>query len=271
MTDQEFDYIRKLLKDRCAIALEPGKEYLVEARLLPVARQLNLSSISALVTELRTDSRDAVLAQVVEAMVTTETSFFRDHNPFETLRKKVLPDLIKRRGEERTLSIWCAACSTGQEPYSLAIMVREHFPQLADWKVTILASDLSRDVLARAEQGVYNQTEANRGMPASLLVKYFDQHGTSWQLRPTIRNMVRFQEINLAQAWPFLPRMDLVMLRNVMIYFDVEAKKLILTRVGKLMRLDGYLLLGGSETTINLVDCFKRIPSLKSGFYQLVG
>jgi chemotaxis protein methyltransferase CheR len=269
MTDQEFDYIRKLLKDRCAIALEPGKEYLVETRLLPVVRQLNLGSIGALVTELRSDSKDAVFAQVVEAMVTTETSFFRDHNPFETLRKKVLPELIKRRGEERALSIWCAACSTGQEPYSLALLIREHFPQLADWKLTILASDLSREVLARAEQGTYNQIEANRGMPATLLVKYFDQHGTSWQLRPAIRNMVKFQEINLAQAWPFIPRLDLVMLRNVMIYFDVEAKKSILSRVSRLMRLDGFLLLGGSETTINLVDCFKRIAHLKSGFYQL--
>ncbi len=271
MTDLDFDYIRKLLKDRCGIALEPGKEYLVETRLTPVVRQLNLGSISDLVTELRIDTKDAVLGQVVEAMVTTETSFFRDHNPFETLRRKILPDLIKRRGEERALNIWCAACSTGQEPYSLAILIREHFPQLADWRITILASDLSREVLARAEQGIYNQTEANRGMPASLLVKYFDQQGTSWQLRPAIRGMVKFQEINLAQAWPFIPRMDLIMLRNVMIYFDVEVKKSILTRVSRLLRLDGYLLLGGSETTINLVDCFKRNATLKSGFYQLNG
>ena len=270
MTDQDFDFIRKLLKERCAIVLEPGKQYLVETRLTPVVRQLNLNSISELVGQLRTESGSVLYPQIVEAMVTTETSFFRDHNPFETLRRKVLPDLIERRGQERSLSIWCAASSTGQEPYSIALMIREHFPQIADWKLTLLASDLSRDVLARAVEGRYNQTEANRGMPATMLVKYFDQQGTSWQLKSEIRSMVKFQAINLAQPWPYMPRMDLVMLRNVMIYFDVETKKSILDRVARLLRSDGYMLLGGAETTINLVDCFKRIPHLKSGFYQLV-
>ena len=269
MTEQDFDFIRKLLVERCAIVLEPGKQYLVESRLTPIVRQLNLNSITELVGQLRQHSGNGLSTQIVEAMVTTETSFFRDHNPFESLRKKVLPDLIERRRAARTLNIWCAASSTGQEPYSVAILIREHFPELADWNVTILASDLSHDVLARASEGRYNQIEINRGMPATLLVKYFEQHGTTWQLKPEIRAMVTFQEINLARPWPHLPPMDLVMLRNVMIYFDTETKKSILQRVARLLKADGYLLLGTAETTINLADRFRRVARLKSAYYQL--
>jgi chemotaxis protein methyltransferase CheR len=269
MTEQDFDFIRKLLVERCAIVLEPGKQYLVESRLTPLVRQLNLNSITELVGQLRQQSENGLYTQIVEAMVTTETSFFRDHNPFESLRKKVLPDLIERRRAARTLNIWCAASSTGQEPYSVAILIREHFPELAGWNLTILASDLSRGVLARAIEGRYNQIEINRGMPATLLVKYFEQHGTTWQLKPEIRSMVKFQEINLARPWPHLPPMDLVMLRNVMIYFDTETKKSILQSVARLLKSDGYLLLGSAETTINLVDCFRRLARLKSAYYQL--
>lgn len=269
MTEQDFNYVRKFLKERCGIVVEAGKEYLVESRLAPIARKRRLASISDLVMELHTDSSGAVAADIIDAMVTTETSFFRDHHPFETLRKKVLPDLIEARDKERALNIWCAACATGQEPYSVAILLREYFPKLTDWRITLLASDISGDMLARAAEGVYNQIEANRGMPASLLIKYFEQDGTNWLLKDSIRSMVKFEEMNLAKPWPYIPRMDLILLRNVMIYFDIEAKKSILSRAAKQLRADGYLLLGGSETTINLVDCFQRVPSLKAGFYQL--
>ena len=269
MTDQDFDFIRNLLKERSAIVLEPGKEYLVEVRLTPLVKQMNLTSISELVGQLRTQSNNVMYARIVEAMVTTETSFFRDHNPFEALRKTILPHLIDSRRPERSLTIWSAACSTGQEPYSLALLIREHFPELADWHVTILASDLSREVLTRAQEGRYNQSEINRGMSAALLVKHFEQHGTTWEVRPEVRRMVKFQEINLARSWPFMPRMDLVLLRNVMIYFDVESKKSILDRIARLLKPDGYLLLGSAETTLNLVDSFRRLDHLKSGFYQL--
>jgi chemotaxis protein methyltransferase CheR len=271
MTDQEFDFIRTLLRERSAIVLEPGKQYLVESRLAPMVRQLNLSSIGELVARLRGPAANGLHAQVVEAMVTTETSFFRDHSPFETLRKMVLPEFIRRRAGERRLRIWCAASSTGQEPYSLALLLREHFPDLAGWNVSLLATDLSRDVLARAREGRYNQIEVNRGLPAALLVKYFKQHGTDWQLDAGVRAMVEFQELNLARPWPFLPRMDLVLLRNVMIYFDVETKKAILGRVARLLQPDGYLVLGGAETTFNLDDSYRRVEQLKSGFYQLTG
>jgi chemotaxis protein methyltransferase CheR len=269
MTDQEFDYIRKVLQERAAIVLEPGKEYLVESRLTPLARSLNLGSIGELVACMRADPD--LHPRIVEAMVTTETSFFRDRQPFDTLRKHVLPDLIKKRRADRALSIWSAACATGQEPYSVAMLMRTHFPELADWNITLLASDVSREVLGRAAQACFNQTEVNRGMSAAMLVRFFEQHGTSWQLRPEIVGMVKFQEINLALPWPALPRFDLILLRNVMIYFDVETKKAILARLGRLLRPDGYLLLGGAETTINLDDSYRRVEGLKSGFYQRVG
>jgi chemotaxis protein methyltransferase CheR len=271
MTDWDFDVIRKLLLERSAIVLESGKQYLVETRLAPLVRQMKLQSIGELIAQLRTQPGNGLCRQVVEAMVTTETSFFRDHHPFEALRKVVLPDLICRRRDERRLHIWCAACSSGQEPYTLALLIREHFPELDGWKISLLASDLSREVLARAREGRFNQIEVNRGLPAALLVKYFEQHGTDWQLKPALRGMVDFREINLARPWPALPPMDLVLIRNVMIYFDVDTKKAILGRLARLLRPDGYLLLGGAETTFNLDDSYRRVESLKTGFYQLVG
>jgi len=271
MTPDDFDYVCRLVRERAAIVLEAGKEYLVESRLAPLVRQLQLGSISDLVTRLRAGSDRALLARVIEAMVTTETSFFRDVAPFEGLKAGVLPDLIARRAAERRLDIWCAASSTGQEPFSLAILLREHFPQLAGWSVNILATDLSTEVLGRARAGRYSQLEVNRGLPAALMVKYFRQHGAVWELTDDIRRAVQFREMNLTRPWPALPRMDLVMMRNVMIYFEVETKKVILGRVARLLRPDGYLLLGGAETTLNLDDSFRRVEYRKAGFYQLVG
>jgi chemotaxis protein methyltransferase CheR len=270
MTDQDYEAIRKLLHERSAILLDSNKQYLVESRLAPVLRRLNLDSIGDLIAQLRCQPGSGLSREVVEAMVTTESSFFRDHHPFEALRKVVIPSLINRRRSERRLHIWCAASSHGQEPYSIAILLREHFPELAGWKVSLLASDLSREVLARAREGRYNQIEVNRGLPAALLVKHFEQHGTDWQLKPAIRSMVDFLEINLAQPWPSLPLMDLVLIRNVMIYFDVETKKAILGRLTRLLRPDGYLILGGAETTINLDDSYRRVEPLKAGLYQMV-
>ncbi|HYT91350.1 MAG TPA: CheR family methyltransferase [Gemmataceae bacterium] len=270
MTDQDFAFICKLVQQRSAIVLEDGKQYLVESRLTPIVRGMNLGSIKELVERLRADPSNGLHTQIVEAMTTNETSFFRDHQPFEALRMAVLPDLIRRRSEERRLNIWCAACSSGQEPYSIALQVRTYFPELASWKISLLGSDLSRDVLARAREGRYNQIEVNRGLPAALLVKHFRQYGTDWQLESNIRRLVEFQEINLSQPWPPLPRMDLVLLRNVLIYFDVATKKTILGKLARLLRPDGYLLLGGAETTFNLEDSFRRVEHLKSGFYQLL-
>lgn len=271
MTSRDFDYVCRLVRDRSAIVLEAGKEYLVESRLDPIVRQLNLDSISDLIERIKSGSSNGLATKVVEAMVTSETSFFRDHNPFESLRTSVLPELFRVRESEKRLDVWCAACSTGQEPYSLAILLREHFPNLSGWRVNILATDLSSEVLARAREGRYSQIEVNRGLPAVLLVKYFRQHGASWELAEDIRRMVEFRELNLDQPLPPLPRMDLVFLRNVMIYFHVDTKKAILGRVARLIRPEGYLILGGAETTLNLNDSFTRVESLRGGFYRLIG
>jgi chemotaxis protein methyltransferase CheR len=271
MTDEEFEVIRALLLDRSAIVLEPGKQYLVESRLGPLVRQRNLNSLTELIAQVRGRPDDGLHRQIVEAMVITESSFFRDHHPFEALRRVVIPDLVQRRRGERRLNVWCAASSTGQEPYSVALLLREHFPQLSGWQVTLLASDLSREALARAREGRFGQIEVNRGLPAALLVKYFEQHGTSWQLKPEVRRMVDFQEMNLARPWPALPPMDLVLIRNVMIYFDVATKKAILGRLARVLRPDGYLLLGGAETTLNVDDSYRRVETLKASFYQRAG
>jgi chemotaxis protein methyltransferase CheR len=269
MTDQDYNAVRLLLQQHSAIALDNTKQYLVESRLAPILHRQNLNSIGDLVARLRRQPDVELERQIVEALVTTESSFFRDLHAFEALRKVVLPDLINRRRATRRLDIWCAAAAHGQEPYSIALMLHEHFPQLAGWKIGLLASDISREALARAREGVYNQIEVNRGLPAALLVRYFEQHGTHWQLRAAIRDMVEFREINLARLWPPLPPMDLVLMRNVMIYFEAETKMAILRRLAGLLRPDGYLLLGGAETTFNLNDRYRRVEPLKAGLYQL--
>jgi len=271
MTAQDFEYVCRFVRDRSAIVLDAGKEYLVESRLGPLAARLQLGSVADLIGRLRT-GRDAALGtRVIEAMVTNETLFFRDVQPFDTLRRTVLPELIRRRAGERRLDVWCAACSTGQEPYSLAILLREYFPALAAWRVGILATDLSAEVLGRAREGRYTQLEVNRGLPAALLLKYFRQHAAVWELADDVRRMVEFRELNLVREWPPLPRFDLVFLRNVMIYFDVDTKKAILGRVARVLRPDGHLLLGAAESTINLDDTFRRAEELKGGFYQPAG
>jgi chemotaxis protein methyltransferase CheR len=190
-------------------------------------------------------------------------------HPFEALRTKVLPDLIAARAAQRTLRIWCGACSTGQEPYSLSMLLREKFPELATWKVSILCTDLSGDVLARAKAGSYSQLEVNRGLPALMLVKYFTRQGDAWEIKEEVRRPLEFKELNLAKAFPVLPRFDLVMLRNVLIYFDVETKKAILGRIRRVMAPDAFFFLGAAETTLNLDDAFISVPVGKTVCYRL--
>ena len=265
----EFDFIRTLVHDQAAIVLEPGKEYLVESRLTPLASREGYEDIGDLVATLRKGMPPVLKKKVVDAMTTNETSFFRDHEPFEVLRKAIIPELIKARAATRQLSIWCAASSTGQEPYSVAMMIRENFPELANWKIFYLATDIAGKVLDRARAGRYTQLEVNRGLPVSYLVKYFDKDGSEWQLNDKIRDMVQIKELNLIRPWPFMPQLDIVMIRNVLIYFDLETKKKILKQIHGLMRPDGKLFLGGAETTLNLDARFKRMPYARSGCYRL--
>jgi chemotaxis protein methyltransferase CheR len=246
LSQADFEYVRTLVLKRSAIVLENEKFYLAETRLQAVARREGIDSLETLVARLRAAPGNNGLHQkVVEAMTTNETSFFRDVQPFEMLKQVVVPELMKRRATERQLSIWCAASSTGQEPYSLAMLLREHFPPLAAWKVRITASDLSTEVLEKARQGRYSQLEVNRGLPAQLLVKYFQRQGVEWQIKDDIRNLIDYRQINLIEAWPAMPQLDVILIRNVLIYFDVETKRQILGKAKKLLRPDGYLFLGG--------------------------
>ncbi len=249
----DFDFVSALAYRNAAIVLERGKEYLVESRLGPLAEREGFASLAAFIASLRNDQPPSTLcAKAVDALTTNETYFFRDFHPFEALRKTILPDLIARRQAQRRLAIWSAACSTGQEPYSIAMLLREHFPQLADWEISILATDYSPTVLGQAAQGRYNQIEVNRGLPARYLVKYFIQADGTWTLRDEIRRMVDFRPFNLVRPWPILPPCDLILIRNVMIYFDVETKKTILTKIRNCLLPHGRLILGTAETTINL-------------------
>jgi chemotaxis protein methyltransferase CheR len=270
MNPADFAHVVKLLQDRSAIALEPGKEYLVESRLLPVAKRHGLASVADFIAKLREPGVNGLLDELVEAMVTTETSFFRDVQPFEALKKTVLPELIAARRSERKLSIWCAAASSGQEPYTLAMVLREWFPELATWDIVLQATDISTTMLDRCREGVYSQIEVNRGLPATLLVKWFKQEGNRWRVDDPLRRMIDFKQLNLAGRWPPMPPFDVIFLRNVMIYFEPAMKREILAKMARGLRPDGYLVLGGAETTLNLSDAFQRVDSLKCGYYRLV-
>lgn len=269
LTPFEFDYVRSLVLEGSAIVLDPGKEYLVESRLTPLATRLGLGSLNALIGKLRAEPRNGIHKQVVDAMTTNETSFFRDLHPFEILKKNIVPEFLGKRSNERTLRIWSAACSTGQEPYTIALLLRETFPQLAGWQVRILATDLSTDVLNKARTGTYSQMEMNRGLPAMLLVKYFKKVGADhWQVRDDLRGLIEFKEFNLALPYPPLPSFDVILLRNVLIYFDIETKRSILAKMRKVLAPDGYLFLGGSETTLNIDENFESVCLGKSVCYR---
>jgi len=264
-----FEYVRALVHERSAIALEPTKGYLVESRLAPIAKQRGHRTLSDMVSELRDKPFGELHAQVVEAMTTNETSFFRDAHPFEALKTAVVPELIHKREATKTLNIWSAACSTGQEPYTIAITLRESFPQLANWRIHILATDLSSQVLEKAAAATYSQAEINRGLPAPTLVKYFQKVGLHWQLKPEIRSQVQFQKLNLIEPWPVMAKMDIIFLRNVLIYFTPETKSRILARVRNSLAADGTLFLGGAETTIGIDDSFVRVNHGKTITYRI--
>ena len=269
LNHHDFEYIRHLVYEHTALVLALDKSYLVESRLTPLIQKMDIRSIAHLIKTLRNQPFSSLHQQVLEAMVTTETLFFRDHHPFEALRHHILPDLIHRRRIESQLTIWSAACSSGQEPYSLAILLQEHFPELAGWTLTLLASDVSGEMLARAEQGIYSQHEVQRGIPRPLLQKYFQAQGPYWKIHTDIRRMIEFRQLNLAGPWPPLPNIDIVLMRNVLIYFDVITKKSILAQLKQVLRGDGYLLLGGGETTLNLDQAFEPVQVEKAVCYCL--
>ncbi|HEV7403917.1 MAG TPA: protein-glutamate O-methyltransferase CheR [Chthoniobacteraceae bacterium] len=267
----DFEYVRDLMRDAAAIVLEPGKEYLVETRLEPLARSEGFATLGGMVSALRLGGTKGLQSKVVDRMTTNETSFFRDLSPFDALKHTVLPELIARRAQERTLNIWCGACSSGQEPYSIMMLLRDAYPQLADWNISLLATDLSAEMLERARAGVYSQMEINRGLPAPMLVKYFEKRANDWRIVDRVRRGIEFRELNLCRPWSGIPRMDLIFLRNVMIYFAPEAKRTILTQIRSLLRPDGYLFLGGAETTYGLDEAYERVVFGKAAAYRVKG
>ena len=241
----DYNYICDLVYKRSAIVLDSSKEYLVQSRLALVANQNGCASLAELVTRLRAQPSGRLSQVVIEAMTTNETSFFRDLHPFEALKKVVIPELLAKRPAEPRLTIWCAAASAGQEPYSIALLLREHFPQIPRGNVRIIATDLNTEVLEQARQGIYSQIEVNRGLPITMLMQHFEKSGVNWQLREEIRQMVEFRECNLIQPWPLIPPVDILFLRNVLIYFDQETKKAILAKVRRTLRPGAALFLGG--------------------------
>jgi chemotaxis protein methyltransferase CheR len=264
-----FEYVRKLVQDTSAIALEPSKGYLVESRLLPLAYSHGMRTVKDLVGMLRAKPYNELHAQVVEAMTTNETSFFRDLHPFEVLQNEILPQLVSRRAAMKSLRIWSAACSSGQEAYTIAMIVAEHFPQLRDWNVQIVGCDLSQQMVDKAQRGEYTQLEVSRGLPTKFLVKYFERSGLHYRVKPEVSRLVRFLKVNLAEPWAPFPTMDVVFMRNVLIYFTPEIKRMLLGRVKKLLAPDGALFLGGAETTIGIDDSWKRTNHGKTSTYRL--
>jgi chemotaxis protein methyltransferase CheR len=267
---ESLSYLRDLVYQRAAIVLHADKSYLIDSRLAPLAREVGLSSIDELVGVIRReDPRAPLVRRVIEAMTTNETLFFRDLHPFEALRTRILPELIRARAAQRSLNIWCAAASTGQEPYSIAMTVREHFPELASWEVKVIATDINATVLERARAGTYRQLEVNRGMPVHMLMKYFERQGADWVLKPVIKNMVKFMELNLLDPWAAIGPQDIVFIRNVLIYFDVETKRKLLGRIRNLLQNDGFLVLGGAETTNNIDDNYAPVKIGGGVYYQV--
>jgi chemotaxis protein methyltransferase CheR len=254
MTDPELDYLRRFLKARSGLALGPEKRYLAESRLEPLCTRHAIKDLSELVFRLRLAADPTLERAVVDAMSTKETFFFRDRAPFDLFRDILLPRCLRAQDASRRIRIWCAAASSGQEPYSLAMLLQEIAPRLGGWTIEILATDLSAEVLDRAKAGLYTQFEVQRGLPIQLLLKYFTQVGQGWRVAPAIRSMVTFRPLNLIESFAHLDGFDIIFCRNVLIYFDAAAKADVLRRLTQVLNPGGTLLLGAAETVIGLSD-----------------
>lgn len=262
LSPADFALVQRLVAEESALALGEGKSYLVEARLAPIAEREGCESVTELIGRLRTGI-GGLRDDVVQAMTTNETSFFRDLHPFDALRDVVIPSVLA--ANDGRISVWSAAASTGQEAYSVAMLLADSFPMAA---ARILATDLSRDVLARAEAGVFSQLEINRGLPAPLLIRHFERDGSTWRVKNDIRRRVEFRQLNLARPWQPMARVDVMLLRNVLIYFGADAKRAVLTQAARVLAPDGVLFLGGAETTYGLDDSWQRVQVGRTSFYR---
>ncbi|HYC03580.1 MAG TPA: protein-glutamate O-methyltransferase [Azospirillaceae bacterium] len=270
MKVEDFDMFCTMLKQRSGLVLTKDKAYLLESRLMPVARKWNLKSLDELAATVRARKDEALLKDITEAMTTNESSFFRDQKPFDQFKAVVLPHLLETRAARKTVRIWSAACSSGQEAYSLAMLLKEEGARLAGWKFEIVGTDLSSEMVERSRAGVYTQFEVQRGLPITLLVKYFKQNGDKWQLVPEIRQMVTYREYNLLTDLTPLGQFDVIFCRNVLIYFDQPTKGKVLESMAKLMPPDGILYLGGAETVLGITEKFKPMEGQR-GLYTLAG
>ncbi|WP_417686957.1 CheR family methyltransferase [Roseibium sp.] len=267
MTPTEFDFLKKFLKDRSGLVLSNDKQYLVESRLLPIAKIAKYETLSTLIGHLQRGGNAKLENDVVEAMTTNESFFFRDKTPFDHFNDTMLPALLEARSRTKTLKIWCAAASSGQEPYSLGICIKEAASKLAGWRTRIIGTDLSMEVLEKAKAGLYSQFEVQRGLPIQMLLKYFDQKGDMWQINPDLRAMIEWRKLNLLDNFSHLGEFDVLFCRNVLIYFDQPTKTEILDRLAKMVPEDGYLVLGAAETVVGLTDAFKPVAG-KRGLFQ---
>ncbi len=279
MRPQDFEFIRDFVLEKSGISLSEDKIYLIKARLDSVLKREEIDSIGELVTRLRWKQNEELTNAIIDVMTTNETFFFRDKAPFEALKSRVIPALIKERSASKSISIWSAACSSGQEPYSIAMLLKEHFPELDDWNISILATDISPEILEKASKGYYTQFEIDRGLPPYLL-KYFEKDGMGWRIKDVIRKKIKFERGNLMQINSALfPPMDIVFLRNVLIYFELDLKRKILNNVHRVLKNDGYLFLGQSETVSQLevpfqachmgsASCFRQKSYVQSASYS---
>lgn len=267
MSPEDIDLFSKIVKQRSGLVVTPNKAYLLESRLLPVARKHNLAGLVELAAAVRASSPEAILEAITEAMTTNETFFFRDTGPFDRFRENILPPLMQSRAAGKRLRIWCAAAATGQEPYSLAIILMELASKLAGWKVEIVGTDISNEALDKARAGLYTQFEVQRGLPIQTLLKYFSQEDGGWRISENIRSMISYKHFNLLDNFSVLGNFDIVFCRNVLIYFEQDDKAQILDRIRKLMPADGSLFLGGAETVIGVTGKFRPTPDLR-GVYS---
>lgn len=265
MQPQDFDFIAKVLKDRSGLIVTRDKSYLLESRLTPVARKRGLKGLDDLVASLRTAGED-LLREVTEAMTTNESFFFRDIKPFDQFKDIVLPAMLQSRASKKSFRIWSAASSSGQEAYSLAMILKEESHRMPGWKVEIVGTDISNEMLEKAKAGLYSQFEVQRGLPIQLLVKYFKKNNEMWQIDPAIRAMVQYREFNLLNDLKALGQFDVVFCRNVLIYFDQPTKTKVLDQISRIMPDDGFLYLGGAETVLGISDKFKPMPDQR-GIY----
>jgi chemotaxis protein methyltransferase CheR len=266
VTPPDYEYLRKVLKDLSGLDLSADKQYLIESRLLPLARKSGMSDLGELVQKMKGGS-SALINQVVEAMTTNETFFYRDKVPFDHLRDTIMPEVLRARAARKSIRIWCAAGSTGQEPYSIAMCLKEMGALVAGWRIEILSTDLSQEVLEKSKAGIYSQFEVQRGLPIQLLVKHFKQLGELWQINPDIRSMVQHRQLNLLHDFSQLGVFDVIFCRNVLIYFDQETKSRIFARLAKGIEPDGFLVLGAAETVVGLTEVFKPFPD-RRGLYR---